>query len=73
MAFPPINPMITHCKKCGWSHKQNSDAIQAFSSCPKCGSEELELSFAKGNPFESNPRQSASDRVFDKIKDLFKF
>ncbi len=72
MAFAPPNPMITRCKKCGWSYKQSSDVIQSFGSCPKCGSEALEISFAKGNPFSADSEQSNGDSLLNKIKNLFK-
>ncbi len=73
MAFAPPNPMIARCKKCGWSHTQSSDVIQLFSSCPQCGSEELELSFAKGSPFDSSPNgESGSGGLLQSLKNLFK-
>ena len=72
MAFAPPNPMITRCKKCGWSYKQSSDVIESFGSCPKCGSEALEISFAKGNPFGDHSGQPSTDSLLNKIKNLFK-
>jgi len=66
--------MIICCKKCGWSYKQKSDALKAFGSCPKCGNEELEISFAKGDPFKSATSKStdATATLWNKVKKIFR-
>ncbi|MDM1545654.1 hypothetical protein HX037_07170 [Ignatzschineria indica] len=74
MAFSPLNPMIVRCKKCDWSYQQKSDALKAFGSCPKCGYEELDISFTKGDPFKSATSKStdATATLWNKVKKIFR-